>query len=105
MTTANTSNAFTDGEAKEKHPSATEKLASVAHEAVDQAAEKGAAAEKVVRDAAERANARAQNATGRAEDAGAEAIDRAKTAIEANPLAAAGAAFAVGFVLSALMRR
>lgn len=105
MNSASTEKSFSDAELDQRRRSKSEKLAGVAHDKIDKAAELGTVAENSIHDATEKATEKAHAASARAEDAADEAVAKAKSSIEANPLVAAGTAFAVGFVLSSLLRR
>lgn len=77
---------------------ATEKLAQAAHYRIDKAAEVGANVEQKTR-------AMARDTSERAEEVSTRTMARTREQIEQNPLVAVGAAFAVGFIISALLRR
>ncbi|MEE4185625.1 MAG: hypothetical protein V2J12_07655 [Gammaproteobacteria bacterium] len=105
MSSASTEKALSDAELEQRRRSASQRLAGVAHDKIDKAAELGTVAENSIHDATEKATEKAQAASARAEDAADEAVAKAKSTIESNPLLAAGTAFAIGFVLSSLLRR
>jgi len=84
---------------------ASEKLASQAHEKIDQVAESAAAVESTARAKVADANRKAKDIGAKTQEQGEELAATAKKAIAENPLAAAGAAFAAGFILSAILRR
>lgn len=84
---------------------ASERLAERAHETIDEVAERAAAVESSAREKASEAGDRARAVGEQTQKSGEEAVTAARQAIVDNPLAAAGAAFAAGFVLSVLLRR
>jgi len=85
--------------------STTDDLARSAHEAVDSIAETAAQAEENIRAASATAKERLRAGKERAQERGAEVSDNVRSYVHANPIMALGAAFAVGVVLSSLMRR
>ena len=108
MSTTTTAGATTpNGAGTINEPSRTksEKVAEAAHARVDQAAEHAAAFEKKAkakaRDAADKFSEKNEEMQIKAKEAG----EQARVAIQENPLMAAGVAFAVGFVLSSILRR
>jgi ElaB/YqjD/DUF883 family membrane-anchored ribosome-binding protein len=85
--------------------SATDRLASMAHETIDRVTPKANRAEHQVRGAAARAADSAKLMQGHAVEAAEENVRKLRSYIESNPLATAGIAFAAGALLSALIRR
>jgi len=75
----------------------TERLAQAAHNRIDQVAEVGANVEKKAREVV-------RDTSDHAEEIGA-TISRTKEQIGKNPLMVAGAAFVIGFIVNALLRR
>lgn len=86
-------------------PSTAQRVAEKAHKKIDEVAEMAEGVENTARSKAAEASERAQDVSEQAQAAGEEALQKAQKAVEKSPLAAAGIAFAVGFVVSALLRR
>jgi len=85
--------------------SASDRLASMAHETIDRVTPKVNRAEQEVRGAAGRAADSAKLLQKHAAQATEENLRKVRSFIETNPLATAGIAFAAGALLSALIRR
>jgi ElaB/YqjD/DUF883 family membrane-anchored ribosome-binding protein len=85
--------------------SASDRLASMAHETIDRVAPRANRAESEVRGAAARAAEGAKLMQGQAVEAAQENVRKLRSYIESNPLASAGIALAVGVLLGALVRR
>lgn len=85
--------------------STTDDLARSAHDAVDSIAETAAYAEENIRAASTNAKERLRAGKERAQEKGVEVTDNVRSYVSENPLMAIGAAFAVGVMLSSLMRR
>lgn len=85
--------------------SATDRLASVAHDTIDRVAPRIGRAEQEVRSAAAKTADGAKNLQAQALEATEEGLASARSYIEKNPLTMAAIAFAVGALLSTLIRR
>jgi ElaB/YqjD/DUF883 family membrane-anchored ribosome-binding protein len=85
--------------------STTDRLASMAHETIDRVTPKVNRAEHDVRSAAVRTVDGAKHLQEQAVEATEENLRKVRSYIERNPLTTAGIAFAVGALLSALVRR
>jgi ElaB/YqjD/DUF883 family membrane-anchored ribosome-binding protein len=85
--------------------STSDRLASMAHEAIDRATPRVSRAEQEVRGAATKAADSAKLLQEHAMQAAEENLRSVRSFIGSNPLAAAGIAFAAGALLSALVRR
>ena len=85
--------------------SATDRLASMAHDTLDRVAPKANRAEREVRDAAARTTEGAKHLQEQAVEAAEQGLRQARSYIASNPLTTAGIAFAAGVLLSALIRR
>jgi len=83
----------------------TERVAALAHETIDRVAKTVNAAEQGVRSAAVRTAEAAKRGQGQAVEAAGEDLRHVRAYIERNPLTTAGIAFAVGVLLSTLIRR
>lgn len=83
----------------------TEKLAEVAHEAVDKAAARSAEAERAARHTAERTREKAFETASTAQQASQDALQSVTAYTQRKPLSALGVAFAAGIMFSALLRR
>jgi len=84
---------------------ASERVASRAHEAIDKAAASASQAEQRVREKAAMAAERARRAEQELEERMSEGVERVRNYVERNPMTAAGIAFVAGVVLSSLFRR
>lgn len=85
--------------------STTDRLASMAHDTIDRVTPKVNRAEHDVRGAAARTAEGAKHLQQQAVEATEENLRKVRSYIERNPLTTAGIAFAVGALLSALVRR
>ena len=85
--------------------STSDRLASMAHEAIDRATPRVNRAEQEVRGAAAKAADSAKLLQEHAVQAAEENLSRVRSFIGSNPLATAAMAFAAGALLSALVRR
>ena len=85
--------------------SATDRLASMAHETIDRVSPKVNRAEQDVRDAAAKTADSAKNLQAQAMAATEEGLASARSYIEKNPLTTAAIAFAAGALLRSLVRR
>jgi len=85
--------------------SITDQAAAMAHDTVDRAAEVANDAEQEVRRAAARRVKQAREFQDHAREMAEEKVDRLRSYAKKNPLTTAGIAFAIGVVVSALIRR
>jgi ElaB/YqjD/DUF883 family membrane-anchored ribosome-binding protein len=85
--------------------SATDRLASMAHDTLDRVTPKANRAEHEVRNAAARTTESVKHLQEQAVEAAEEGLRQARSYIASNPLTTAGIAFAAGVLLSALIRR
>ena len=104
MSPTSTSAGKGDVNAESGNPT-TSRLAAMAHEAIDRVAPKANYAEQEVRGAAARTAESAKHVQERAVEAADEHLRKVRSYIERNPLTTAGIAFAVGVLVSALVRR
>jgi ElaB/YqjD/DUF883 family membrane-anchored ribosome-binding protein len=85
--------------------STTDRLSSMAHDTLDRVTPKANRAEHEVRDAATKTTDGIKQLQQQAVDAAEEGLRQTRSYIANNPLTTAGIAFAVGVLLSALIRR
>jgi ElaB/YqjD/DUF883 family membrane-anchored ribosome-binding protein len=85
--------------------SASDRLASMAHETIDRVAPRANRAEHDVRGAAARVADSAKLMQEQAAEAAEENVRKLRSYIETHPLTTAGIAFAAGVLLSTLVRR
>ncbi len=85
--------------------SATDRLASMAHETIDRVSPKVNLAEQDVRNAAAKTAESAKNLQAQAAVAAEEGLAATRSYIEKNPLTTAAIAFAAGALFSTLVRR
>jgi ElaB/YqjD/DUF883 family membrane-anchored ribosome-binding protein len=97
-------NLMTDRAASMAHDT-TDRAADMAHDTVDRAADVGNDAEKQLRKAAARKMKQARQVQDDVLEAVDDQIDKVDSYVKRNPFTAVGIAFAVGAVVSALIRR
>ena len=85
--------------------SATDRLASMAHDTIDRVTPRISRAEQEVRSAAAKTADGAKNLQAQAMEATEQGLASARSYIESNPLTTAAIAFAAGALLSSLVRR
>lgn len=85
--------------------SITENLSKSAHDAIDRASEKAAAAEDTIRASAQRAEAQANALAGSVDQKRKDTLEAVQDYARKHPLESLGIAFASGIVFSSLMRR
>ncbi len=85
--------------------SATDRLASMAHDTIDRVTPKISRAEQEMRSAAAKTADGAKNLQAQAVEATEQSLASARSYIEKNPLTTAAIAFAAGALLSTLVRR
>lgn len=85
--------------------STTKKAASMAHDAIDHAAEKAEPLEKKVRQQAHNAQDKFSETSAEASEQLHHQVEKAETFIKERPLAAAGIAFAAGILAAMILRR
>ena len=88
-----------------KESSTTQKAASMAHDAIDQAAEKAEPIEQKVREQAHRAQDKFSEATSEASAQIHQQVERVEKFIKERPIAATGIAFAAGMLAAIILRR
>lgn len=106
MTTSNTAaTGATTGHSTENDNTATAKMASAAHTAVDIAAANLEQAEKALRDARTAAGHKVNETAKQAQSYSEDALASVKTYIDHYPLRSVGIALATGYVLSSLLKK
>lgn len=85
--------------------STTQKAASMAHDAIDSAAEKAEPIEQKVREQASRAQERFSETSSEASEQIHQQVERVETFIKQRPVAATGIAFAAGMLAAIILRR
>jgi len=85
--------------------STTKKAASMAHDAIDQAAEKAEPLEKKVRDQAHRAQDKFSATSAEASEQMHHQMEKAEAFIKQRPIAATGIAFAAGILAAIILRK
>lgn len=83
----------------------TDKVSSIAHETVDRAAERAGATEEAIRETASNTAENIADKRNSVELEVTTSANRARKVIVENPLAAAGAAFTLGFLVTSLLSK
>ncbi|HMB58969.1 MAG TPA: hypothetical protein VKN35_03560 [Xanthomonadales bacterium] len=90
---------------RDEEQSTTRKVASVAHEAIDGAAEKAEPVEQKLRDQAGKAGEQIEATQAAATEQVQQSIKRAESFVREKPVAATGIAFAAGVLAALILRR
>ena len=88
-----------------ENTSTTQKAASIAHDAIDQAAEKAEPLEQKVREQAHRAQDKITASSAEANEQLHQQVEKVEAFIKQRPMAATGIAFAAGILAAMILRK